>query len=274
MTRRHKNAYYHILRVNADADATTLRTAYRRLMRIYHPDRLTAQQRTDPAIQNLAYEIIEAYAILSDPTARAVYDGMQRAGQEGALRLANIRCSHTHAMFHAILRFDVADGDLFHVMEFGGIQPLAEQPKLMHIRYSLRRALRWVLPNSINVPTLFVAKSETLTLEQDLIDCGQINWGSKVCPCCSQTRMNANGTYTAWTVCRKCGMLACIGGVFQTSTGKAMICPWCAAFRPITFSVAVGTLANRAVRGTRPHGNAKPMLGGSLTLPDSWRDQS
>ncbi len=60
--------YYAILGVNPDADAATIRTVFRKLCHIYHPDKgleVSQQRMTD---------IYEAYDVLSDPQRRAEYD--------------------------------------------------------------------------------------------------------------------------------------------------------------------------------------------------------
>ena len=60
---------YATLGVDRDADADTLKKAYRRLARQYHPD-----VNSDPGAQEKFKEISAAYEILSDPDKRRVYD--------------------------------------------------------------------------------------------------------------------------------------------------------------------------------------------------------
>ncbi len=71
--------YYTILNVDITATAEEIRSAYRRLCRIYHPDR-----HQDPQKQQTASiffrRIQEAYKILSDSRTRAIYD---RSGKKG-----------------------------------------------------------------------------------------------------------------------------------------------------------------------------------------------
>ncbi len=60
--------YYAILGVNPDADRETIRTVFRKLCHIYHPDKgleVSQARMTD---------IYEAYDVLSDPQRRAEYD--------------------------------------------------------------------------------------------------------------------------------------------------------------------------------------------------------
>lgn len=61
--------YYAILGVGPEADSGTIRLAYRKLMRLYHPD---VNSSADAAARATA--INEAYACLGDPDKRSVYD--------------------------------------------------------------------------------------------------------------------------------------------------------------------------------------------------------
>ena len=60
---------YDLLGVPRDADAETIKKAYRRLARQLHPD-----VNPDPATQEHFKEVSRAYEILSDPDKRATYD--------------------------------------------------------------------------------------------------------------------------------------------------------------------------------------------------------
>ena len=72
--------YYKILGVEAEADAKTIKTAYRKLARKYHPD-VSSEKDAEKHFK----EVGEAYEVLKDPEKRAAYDelGQQfRAGQD------------------------------------------------------------------------------------------------------------------------------------------------------------------------------------------------
>jgi len=60
--------YYALLGVDADADDAMLRRAWRRLALRWHPDR------AGPGVTATFQKFSEAYAVLSDPIARAAYD--------------------------------------------------------------------------------------------------------------------------------------------------------------------------------------------------------
>lgn len=63
--------YYALLGVPRDADADTIKKAYRKLARAHHPDVSAA-----PDAEARFKEVAEAYATLKDPQKRAAYDGL------------------------------------------------------------------------------------------------------------------------------------------------------------------------------------------------------
>jgi DnaJ-class molecular chaperone len=66
--------YYRVLKIDSTADEATIKAAFRRLARRYHPDlaRNARAARRFP-------EIREAYEVLSDPEKRRRYDQVYRA---------------------------------------------------------------------------------------------------------------------------------------------------------------------------------------------------
>ena len=71
--------YYDLLGVARDADADSLKRAYRRLARQYHPD-----INKEAGAEDKFKEIGRAYEVLSDPQTRARYDQFGEAGLGGA----------------------------------------------------------------------------------------------------------------------------------------------------------------------------------------------
>ena len=71
--------FYQILGVTRDADADTLKRAYRKLARQYHPD-----INKEPGAEEKFKEIGKAYEALADPETRARYDQFGEAGLGGA----------------------------------------------------------------------------------------------------------------------------------------------------------------------------------------------
>ncbi|XP_028752830.1 chaperone protein dnaJ 11, chloroplastic [Neltuma alba] len=75
---RRSISLYEVLRVNQNASPTEIKSAYRSLAKLYHPDSAVRQSESDGrdfiAIHN-------AYETLSDPSARALYDLSLRAAR-------------------------------------------------------------------------------------------------------------------------------------------------------------------------------------------------
>jgi molecular chaperone DnaJ len=81
-----KRDYYEVLGVPRDADARTIKTAYRKLAMKYHPDRNPG----DPTAEDQFKEAAEAYEVLSDDDKRRLYD---RGGHE-ALRRGGVHAGY------------------------------------------------------------------------------------------------------------------------------------------------------------------------------------
>ncbi len=144
--------YYEILGVPKDADDRTIKQAYRRLARRYHPD----VNKDDPQAEAKFKEVSEAFAVLSDREKRAKYD---RGG---------------HAAFGP--DFNPFDGTGFDVRSggFGGIPDLGQIFEMFGLgsmggagaRGGFGRAARGRdLELGIRVPFLQAIQGATLTLE-------------------------------------------------------------------------------------------------------------
>jgi len=73
--------YYKILGVPKDADAATIKKAYRKLAKDLHPDANAG----DKKIEEKFKAVSEAYDVVSDPKRRAEYDEAQRYGGAGPM---------------------------------------------------------------------------------------------------------------------------------------------------------------------------------------------
>ena len=84
-----KRDYYEVLGVAKNADTSAIKKAYRKLAKKYHPD----TNKDDPNAEKMFKEITEAYAILSDPEKKKLYDQFGHAafdqnGQAGGYQNA------------------------------------------------------------------------------------------------------------------------------------------------------------------------------------------
>jgi DnaJ-class molecular chaperone len=80
--------YYEVLGVHKGASPEELKKAYRELALRHHPDRVAPEKKKEA--ENNFKEISEAYAVLSDPQKRALYDQFGHAGVDQKFRQEDI----------------------------------------------------------------------------------------------------------------------------------------------------------------------------------------
>lgn len=84
---RNSNNLYEILQVQPNATAEVIEAAYKRLLRIYHPD-----VSKSPDAHEMTARLNAAYEVLGDPNRRAAYDPQWRQAQiEGSPRASEVR---------------------------------------------------------------------------------------------------------------------------------------------------------------------------------------
>lgn len=66
--------YYKVLGVSHDADARQIKSAYRKLSKVHHPDKAAKQGLSKEEAEKKMASINEAYEVLSDPELRARFD--------------------------------------------------------------------------------------------------------------------------------------------------------------------------------------------------------
>ncbi|XP_065900012.1 dnaJ homolog subfamily C member 11-like [Dysidea avara] len=79
--------YYTLLNVSKDASSDEVKSAYRRLCILYHPDKYPDKEKKQVA-EKLFSKLKEAYEVLIDPRRRAIYDKRGKEGLENDLQLA------------------------------------------------------------------------------------------------------------------------------------------------------------------------------------------
>lgn len=78
--------YYTLLNIDKDATPEQIRSAYRKLCRLYHPDRHQDSHKQQTAA-NFFKRIQEAYRVLSDPRTKALYDRNGKKGLQNDMAL-------------------------------------------------------------------------------------------------------------------------------------------------------------------------------------------
>ena len=75
-----KRDYYEVLGVSRNADAGTIKKAYRKLAKKYHPDTNPGDKQAEKSFK----EVTEAYTILSDPEKKRLYDQFGHSAFDGS----------------------------------------------------------------------------------------------------------------------------------------------------------------------------------------------
>lgn len=79
-----KRDYYEVLGVERDADSATIKKAYRRMAKLYHPDKFRNKPAEEIKVAEEKFkEASEAFSVLSDENQRARYDRYGHAGLAG-----------------------------------------------------------------------------------------------------------------------------------------------------------------------------------------------
>src|SRR5210317_2230619 len=108
--------YYQILGVESDADLKTIKTAYRKLARKYHPD-----MNPDEGAEAKFKDVAEAYQVLKNEQTRAEFDELRQYGsrsQQGFQPPPGWKSSHG-AGYQQGTQFDGDFSDFFNSI-FGG----------------------------------------------------------------------------------------------------------------------------------------------------------
>ena len=148
-----KRDYYEILGIGRNADDAAIKKAYRTLAMKYHPDRNPGDSQ---AVQRMK-ELNEAYAVLSDPQKRRLYDQYGHAGLEGYSQDDIVRNVDFSSLFH---EFGLTDLFGFSDSIFGSFfdragTARAESGKGADLRYDLTVTLEEVASGAekvLNVP--------------------------------------------------------------------------------------------------------------------------
>ena len=78
-----KRDYYEVLGVDKKADESTIKKAFRRLAKKYHPDTNAGDAKAEEKFK----EITEAYDVLSDKEKRKLYDQAPASGEPSSIAM-------------------------------------------------------------------------------------------------------------------------------------------------------------------------------------------
>ncbi len=195
-----KRDYYEVLGVDRNADAETLKRAYRKLAKKYHPD----VNPGDKVAEEKFKEATEAYSVLSDPEKRRQYDQFGFAAFEnGGAGAGGFGDFDFNDIFG-----DSGFGDIFGDLFGGGARSNPNGPKR---GATLRAGVHLTFQEAVFGCT----KSIELTLKDTCKTCGgsgaRPGTSPDVCPKCHgtgqihQTQQSLFGMIQNITTCPDCG---------------------------------------------------------------------
>lgn len=195
-----KKDYYEILGVSRDASQAEIKKAYRRLALKYHPDRNKSKE-----AEEKFKEISEAYAVLSDPEKRRLYDMYGHAGIDERYSQEDIFRSARFEDIFADLGFGGIDRifDIF----FGGGAARRAPARGADLRFDMEITLEEAAKGAEKV----VSYRRLETCERCGGSGAEPGSGRVTCPACGGrgsvgfTQRTPFGTYSTFTTCSRCG---------------------------------------------------------------------
>ncbi len=127
-----KRDYYEILGLDRQASPEELKRAYRKLAHRYHPDKNPDDPEAEPRFK----EASEAYAVLSDPEKRSLYDRLGHAGISGSGAGDPFAGFDPFANFSDLFN-EFFGGDLFGRRQRGGAQRGADLRYDLEVEFSV-----------------------------------------------------------------------------------------------------------------------------------------
>lgn len=188
--------YYEILGVARDADADTIKKAYRKMAMQFHPDKNPGNKEAEDKFKEAA----RAYEVLGDPNKRSRYD---RFGHQGVDGMGGMGGPHFQDVGDIFAAFGDIFGDIFGGggmrgggRSRGGVRQGAD------LRYVMEIELKDVL-NGVERPITFEAED--------------------TCEVCTGTGAEAGSTVETCTTCGGRGQVVRTQGFFSMAT----TCPQC-----------------------------------------------
>jgi len=196
-----KRDYYEILGVSKNATLEEIKKAYRELALKYHPDRVPPEQKKEA--EEKFKEISEAYAVLSDPEKRALYDQYGHAGIDQRYAYEDIfKGADFGSVFDDLGGFGFGSSifeDIFSDLGFDifGTRKKSAKKRGRDLQITIRITLEEA------------AKGVEKQLEYPVYD---------ICPTCSGTGAKPNSKESICPQCKGTGQIVMSSGFFRLST--------------------------------------------------------
>lgn len=200
--------YYEILGVSKGATLEEIRNAYRSAALRYHPDRAPPQEKKQAEEQ--FKRISEAYAILSDPQKRALYDQYGHGGIDQRYAYEDIfRDTDFGSVFEGMSDFGMGEGLFDRIFGDLGFDIFGRQGR-KGARTGRGRDLQVTLEIDLEEAITGVDKKITFHRYDTCTSCGgsgALKEGKAPCPECrgSGQRISTSGHIRMIQTCTRCG---------------------------------------------------------------------
>jgi len=176
--------YYEILGVNRSAQPEELKKSYRKIAMQYHPDRNPGKKEAEEKFKEAA----EAYAVLSDPEKRRIYDQYGEAGLKGAGGFSGAQSMNMEDIFSMF-------GDIFggHFGGLGGFEDFFGGGR-QRVRTSERRGSDLKLRMPLTLEEISTGISKKVKVKRQ-----------EVCPTCHGSGAKPGSSTVTCPVCRGSG---------------------------------------------------------------------
>ena len=210
-----KRDYYEILGVKKNATHEDLKKAYRELALRYHPDRVPAEKKKEA--EETFKEISEAYAVLSDPQKRALYDQYGHSGIDQKYAYEDLyKGTDFNSVFEGLGDFGLGGGffeNLFGDLGFDlrGSRRRRQQGKAGNGAPVRGANLEVAVPVSLEEAYAGTEKTITLPRYDTCPVCkgsgAKPGTGTTTCPECGGTgqRVVSSGIFQMAETCPRCG---------------------------------------------------------------------
>jgi molecular chaperone DnaJ len=210
-----KRDYYEILEVKKSATHEELKKAYREMALRHHPDRVPAEKKKEA--EDAFKEISEAYAVLSDPQKRALYDQYGHAGIDQKFAREDIyKGTDFNSVFEGMGDFGLGGGffeNLFGDMGFDIFGARGRKGKAGSRAPAATRGRDLEIAVAVSLEEAYRGTTKTITVPH--YDACPVCGGSgakpgtsrATCPDChgSGTRVVASGIFQMAQPCTRCG---------------------------------------------------------------------
>jgi len=218
-----KRDYYEILEVKKSATHDELKKAYREMALRHHPDRVPVEKKKEA--EDAFKEISEAYAVLSDPQKRALYDQYGHAGIDQKFAREDIyKGTDFNSVFEGMGDFGLGGGffeNLFGDLGFDVFGSRGKRGRAGSAGASGARGRDLEVAVSVTLEEAFRGAEKTVTVPR-----------YDPCPVCGGSGAKPGTSRTTCPDCRGSGKRVVSSGIFQ----MAQPCARCAGTGSIVSS--------------------------------------